>query len=49
MKTTDRRIKKSICNFMNMLCGSEVNDMSSVESQCECLLTAIVVCSLYGY
>ena len=45
MRTTDRGIRRSICNFVNMICGSDVNDVSSVESQCECLLTAIVVCS----
>ena len=49
MRTTDRGIKRSICNFVNMICGSDVNDVSSVESQCECLLTAIVVCFIYSY
>ena len=47
MRTTDRRIKQSLSNFVNMICGSDVDDVSSVESQCECLLTAIVVCSIY--
>ena len=43
MRTTDRRVKENICNFMNTICGSDVDDVSSVESQCECVLKAIVV------
>ena len=48
MRTTDKRVKRSICNFMNMVCGSDVDDVSSVDSQCECLLNAIVVCPIYS-
>ena len=44
MKTSDTKVQKSICKFMNMVCGSDVDDVSSLESQCECLLKVIVVC-----
>ena len=45
LETSDRRVKTSLCSFMNTVCGSDVDDLSSFDSQCECLLKAIVVCN----
>ena len=48
MNTTDITVKRSISQLMNTLCATAVTDVSSIDSQCECLLNAIVVCFLFN-
>ena len=37
-------MKGAISDFLNQICGVEVEDVSSADGQCECLIGAIVVC-----
>ena len=43
MRTVNRKGKQIACDFVNLICGVDVGDVSSVDGQCECLVGAITV------
>ena len=45
----DEQDKRSLGEFVNLICGSDVSVVSCAEGQCECLVSAIIVCILCIY
>ena len=45
----DSKGKRATCDFVNLICGVDVGDVSMPEAQCECLIGAIIVCLYFDY
>ena len=43
-RTTDVGVKTKICELSNLICGTDGVDVSSPIGQCECLVSAVIVC-----
>ena len=43
MQTVDSKGKQIACDFVNLICGVNTDDLSSVDGQCECIVGAITV------
>ena len=42
-RTIDAKGKRVVCEFVNLMCGVNGRDVSTIDEQCECLLEAITV------
>ena len=46
-RMADKKGKRIICEFVNQLCGTEVGDVARADSECECIVGAILVCLIF--
>ena len=49
MRTVDKKGKEAACDFINEICGVNVDDLNGAANQCECLIGAITVCIFINY
>ena len=43
MRTVDKKGKEAACDFINEICGVNLDDLNGAANQCECLIGAITV------